>query len=174
MRRFPGPRQFVALAILTCALLVPTSARAEILDLTTGTYDVALTCVFAGCGGPYTGTLTTDGSDVTSWLFDTGFDGVPLSFSGNPDEFVVGPPTDFQQVFGPSTPGGYTLSLFGGFLGGDWGIDTGGVQIWHGTWEAKPHEDTVPEPASLLLLGTGAASLVARARRRRGSPTLPT
>ena len=167
MRWTSGPRQFGAMAILMCVILGPTNARAAILELDPGTYDVALTCGFVNCGGPFTGTLTTDGSDVTSWLFDTNFDGFPLSFSGDPTEFVIGPPTDFQQVSGPNTTGGYTLSLFGGIFAGEWGIDTSGVQLWHGTWEARPHEETIPEPAALLLFGSSTAGLIARARRQR-------
>ena len=171
MRRTRGPWQIGALTILTWVLLVPASARAGILGLDAGTYDVALACPFPGCGGPFIGTLTTDGSDITSWLFDTNFDGLPMSFSGNPTEFDSGPPADFQQVFGPNAGGGYALSLFGGVFAGDWMIDSGGVSIWHGTWEARPHEETVPEPATLLLFGTSTASLIARAWRRRRSRT---
>ena len=168
MYRTCGAWKFGALAILTCILLVPANARTGILGLDAGTYDVALTCPFAGCGGPFTGTLTTDGIDVTSWLFDTNFDGLPLSFSGNPTEVVTGPPTDFEQAFGPNTGGGYTLSLFGGIFAGDWSIDASGVVLWQGTWEADAQEEEpVPEPATLLLFGTGAASLIARARHRR-------
>lgn len=170
MRRTRGRWMMGVLAILACIVLAPTNARAGILGLDSGTYDVALTCPFAGCGGPFTGTLTTDGIDVTSWLFDTNFDGFPLSFSGNPTEFVIGLPTDFEQVFGPNTGFGYALNLFGGFVAGNWSIDSGGVELWHGTWKATPQdEETVPEPATLLLFGTGAGSLLARARRRRST-----
>jgi len=167
LRRTPGARQIGVLAILTCALLVPTNARAAILGLGPGTYDVALTCTFINCGGPFTGTLSTDGSDITSWLFDTNFDGLPLSFNGDPTEFDSGPPADVQMVSGPNTIGGYTLNLFGGVFAGDWFIDSGGVSIWNGSWEAKPHQDAVPEPATLTLFGTSIVSLIARARRQR-------
>lgn len=156
-----------ALALLVCGLLSPGEARASLLGLDAGTYDVTLTCVFVNCGGPFTGTLTTDGSDVSDWLFNTAFDTLPLSFTGDPAEFDSGPPSDIQEVFGPSTPGGYSLILFGGFFEGDWNIESSGVSIWRGTWEAVPHQDEVAEPASLLLLGTGIAGVAATARRRR-------
>ena len=65
-----------------------------------------------------------------------------------------------------------TLVLFGGSFVGDWSIETSGTANWLGTWVATPHQESVPEPASLLLLGTGAAGIAANARRRRNRDRL--
>ena len=159
----------LVLGTLMLGLLLPNDARAApFLGLDAGTYDVELTCGFVNCGGPFTGVLTTDGSDITDWRFSTDFDAFPLLFSGDPTEFDGGPISDFQKAFGPDTSNvGFTLVLFGGLFVGDWSIETNGLALWSGTWVATPHQESAPEPASLLLLGMSAAGLAANERRRR-------
>lgn len=146
-------------------------ARASVLGLADGTYDLTLPCTNIGCGGPYTGTLTVVGTDVTSWNITVLADSLQ-TFSGNPNEQFFGLPTGLEIVSGPSTPLGYELSLFLDPFGATaqfWQVDIGGVVLNRGSWTAELQADgVVPLPSTLLLVGIGFAAVrVSRVWRRR-------
>ncbi len=162
-------QKWLRVAIVHC-LIVPMlvalsfqKAHAAFIGLSDGAYDVALTCIINNCGGPFTGTVEVAGSGVSDWSFATGFDGLPLTFLGDPAEIDTGAPSFIQLAFGPSTAGGYELTL----SEAKWNINTNDVVLWSGTWAAAPQGVGVPEPASLTLLGVGFAGMWARRRVRR-------
>ena len=161
--------------LLVCAAALATlsaapSARASVLGLNDGTYNLTLTCIAAGCGGPFTGTMTVVGTDVTDWnlavhVFDPGLE----SFVGNPTEQLLGPPTDREFVRGRgAVQSVFELELrFEPIQSRTWGANVTGVETNQGTWSAVPITLAVPLPSALLLTGTGLAALgLSRTRRR--------
>ena len=166
-------RLLCCLSIVATLVLAAGHARADVLGLTPGAYDVTLTCVIANCGGPFTGLVTIVGADATSWLFHTAFDSVPLTFSGDPSETIVPPPSEREFVVGPDTSAAFVLDLFHdpNTAGGGWLILTGSVSLWRGDWVAAAAVSAVPESTSLVLLIAGLAVVGGRcvSSRRGGS-----
>lgn len=164
-----GIRPILVWAAAAAALMTGPSSRASVLGLADGTYNLTLSCSSAGCGGPFSGTLTVVGADVTAWdvtvLADT-----LQSFIGNPTEQLLGPPTDLEFVRGPGVNAVYGLELRFGPSGPpsrSWGVDITGVEVNRGIWSAVPVTIAIPLPSALLLTGTGLAALgLSRTRRR--------
>ena len=161
---------------LSCCLIIAATlvlgaghARADFLGLAPGAYDITLTCVFTNCGGPFTGRVTIVGADATDWLFHTAFDGVALTFSGDPSETTLPPPNQLQVLAGPDASTANELDLFHetNRASGDWHIFAGGVSIWHGGWVATAAPNSVPEPASLVMLITALVAIGTRSRLGR-------
>jgi len=166
------------LLVASVVLLSANQARATFIGLGDGTYDVTLTCSFFDCApagslGPFTGSLTVVGTDVTAWSFafpaaaygfaDV-FNGNPLETTGLDVEFVTG-----SALGSPITE----LQLFTSFGPPKWNVFQNDLSVIHGTWTAvlqdAPHG--VPEPSSAILILSGLAALgvyFTRAPLRRG------
>jgi hypothetical protein len=102
---------------------------------------------------------------IGEFLYDAWSDGAPIGFAGNGGElwrieYVVTNPvtdgaTDMTYTFGP----GECLTFFAGVCPGTSATDPVSASL---------RIDAIPEPSSLLLLGSGLAAL-ARFRRKSGS-----
>jgi hypothetical protein len=76
---------------------------------------------------------------------------------------LIFPDTPFTGVHGPTGPGG--AGPLNGFTGGG---STGSYTIaLTGAFDSPPPLDPIPEPTSMVLLGTGLLGLAARHRRKR-------
>ena len=145
-------------AFLLGGQLLSGQARAALLGLDDGTYDVTLTCIVQNCGGPFTGTLTIAGSDATDWSFTFPFEayGAPggETFSGNPNQASDGGPNERVDGIGEDLS---LLSIFLTFGSPSWQVSQGGVNLIRGGWTAAPQAvpSLVPEPATLPLMMTG-------------------
>jgi hypothetical protein len=164
-------RLFLGLTLCIVGALDATSTRATILGLGDGTYDVTLTCVFSDCApagplGPFMGTLTVSGNDVTDWsfTFPTAAYGFADVFSGNPQETIL--------MFGDEIVSGSAASSaelqIATFGSPRWNVNFGGAQVIHGPWTAvlQDPRQRVSEPASAIPILSGLAALAAVARRR--------
>ena len=156
------------LLLASVVLLSANQAGATIIGLGDGTYDATLTCTFADCApagplGPFAGTLTVVGNDVTAWSF--AFPATVLGFaevfSGNPVETI-------DMFSGNESAGGFGLAaavdelvLRTGSGSQTWDIFQNGVSVIHGAWTAVPQDtpSRVPEPASAVLFLFGLATL---------------
>ena len=158
-----------SLLVAGVVLLSANQARATIIGLDDGTYDVALTCLFSDCApngplGPFTGTLTVVGNDVTAWsfVFPATVLGYSEEFDGNPVEFI-----DFFGNFenargvGLIVPAFDELVLRTSFGSPTWDLLQGGLSVSYGTWTAVSREAPVgvPEPSSAILFLSGLVAL---------------
>jgi hypothetical protein len=171
----------VRLLLASIVLLSASQARATILGLGDGTYDVTLTCSFADCApagplGPFIGTLTADGNDVTGWsfTFPAAAFGFAEVFSGDPLE-TINMITGVEIVSGPGLAAALDQLLLG--KSGDsltWDVLQGGVSVIHGTWTAalQATPQGVPEPSTWLLM-LGGFGLLGVALRRQAAAQLP-
>jgi len=86
------------LAFFSVLILSAEHAYATYVGLGDGSYDVTLTSVYPNTA--YTGTLTILGNEATDWMFI-----MPSylggTFSGNPNEETIPPPTDLELLRGP-------------------------------------------------------------------------
>jgi hypothetical protein len=158
--------------VVACAGLLPiTQARATVLGLGDGTYDVTLACIGPICH--FTGTMTIAASNVTDWSFTTEVDGPPAeTFTGNPIETFLGPVTFEDFVTGLSTDFGYELVLRSNL---NWNVNVGGAVLAEGTWTATLQDAIQPTPAppALALFGGGILFLATLMARRRQKLVCP-
>ena len=153
------------LAFFSVLILSAEHAYATYVGLGDGSYDVTLTSVYPNTA--YTGTLTILGNEATDWMFI-----MPSylggTFSGNPNEETIPPPTDLELLRGLGSFSTYELWIYYWLSGGsrEWNVFTGGVSLDRGTWTAAPTNVPVPEPSTLLLLGGGLLGLVGFGRKR--------
>ncbi|HVG51273.1 MAG TPA: hypothetical protein VM867_06540 [Xanthobacteraceae bacterium] len=158
----------VSVVVACAGLSSVTQARATVLGLGDGTYNVTLACITTNC--PFTGTMTIAGSNVIDWSFSTVVDGLPAeTFTGNPIETFFGPVIVEDLVAGPSTPLGYELVLRSTL---DWNVNVFGVVLAQGSWTATLQDgiQPVPLPPTLALFGGGIlflATLVAHRKQKR-------
>jgi hypothetical protein len=129
------------------------------------------------------GTYTSAGTGSTFWGFPVNTGGnfklTALGFASpgnqNPDELIVGPPNGSNLYTGngsvngngphnPFVKNSITFSLTIAGLPPD--VQIGGVTFFFGTG-TENLAASVPEPTSMLLLGTGVMGIAAGIRRRR-------
>jgi hypothetical protein len=160
------PRWILPLLMASFAVLSASQARATIIGLGDGTYDVTLTCIVIDCVDPIAGSLTVSGNDVTDWSFAFPVEayGAADVFSGNPQETIL----PFDEIVRGVGSFGSELVLS---ADNEWGIFQSGIDLIRGTWTAELQDTPqgVPEPASafLILSGLGATTAAAALRRRR-------
>jgi hypothetical protein len=108
--------------------------------------------------GPTFGSLNANTIDFATATLDA-LDGVSVADVNTADGFLtLGDGGSLIVNFIPSIPVGATLFLLVGEVGGQQGEGLGAT--------VEVSDVAVPEPSSMILLGTGAAALLASRRRR--------
>lgn len=164
--------------LLMLALLAsPLASRADWLDLSDGTWDLTLTCVYTSvaCPGSFHASVTIGGGGATA--MSTVFDN--LTFSGDPTDGIASVPGLSAQVsslviapyaffaldndLDVVNPFGLTDHYWGYCRNFDATSCTPAAQ---GNWVASL-VSPVPEPSALALMAVGLSGMAALRRRRR-------
>jgi len=168
---------FAMLVVLAAFLLLPAAAKADPIVITLDpTHTVA-----AGGTATFQGTLVNGGLpgrfvNAVAFTFTGGF----ANFTFDPNAFFVAVPAFVNPGFttgalpvnffdvlvsASATPGTY-LGTFG-VLGGASDTDNAVLATANFTLIVQGTPSEVPEPATMVLLGTGLAGIVVKVRKRR-------